>query len=73
MGRDRHQAGYRTAHDVLGLLRRGGLKLVRSEDDAGVIDRLCPHLPLRGKLVAYAPSVHSETKLDCIYVILRIF
>ena len=46
---------------------------MRSEDDAGVIDRPCPHLPLRGKLVAYAPSVHSETKLDCIYVILRIF
>jgi hypothetical protein len=45
---------------------------VRSEDDAGVIDRPCPRLPLRGKLVAYAPSVHSETKLDCIYVILRI-
>ena len=41
---------------------------MRSEDDAGVIDRPCLRLPLLGKQVAYAPSVHSEAKLDCIYV-----
>jgi hypothetical protein len=47
-----------------------GLKLVRSEDDAGVIDLPCLRLPLRGILVAYALNVHSGTKLDCVYVYL---
>jgi hypothetical protein len=55
---------------VLGLQRSGGLKLVRSKDDARVIDRPCLHLPQRGKCVSYALSAHSENILNSIYIYL---
>ncbi len=38
-----------------------------------MIDRPCLRLLQRGKQVAYAPSLHSEAKLDCVYVYLPIF
>ncbi len=55
---------------VLGILRSKGLKLVRSKDDAGVIDRPCLRAPLRGKPGAYALNVHSGANLDCVFVYL---